>query len=47
MMQRLLKLEKLPQEDEADALAIAMCHANHMQVKTLGIATGSRRGRWV
>ena len=47
MMQRLLKLDETPQEDEADALAIAMCHANHMHVKTLGIATGSRRGRWV
>ena len=47
MMQRLFKLEETPQEDEADALAIAMCHANHMHVKTLGVATGSRRGRWV
>ena len=47
MMQRLLKLENTLQEDEADALAIAMCHANHMNVKTLNIATGVRRGRWV
>lgn len=47
MIQRLLKLKNTPQEDEADALAIAMCHANHMHVKTLGIATASRRGRWV
>lgn len=47
MMKLLLKLESTPQADEADALAIALCHANHMHVKTLGIATGSRRGRWV
>jgi len=47
MMKILLKLDSVPQSDEADALAIAICHANHMQVKTLGLATGTRRGRWV
>lgn len=47
MMQLLLKLDELPQSDEADALAIAMCHANHMQVRAQGIATGVHRGRWV
>ena len=30
----------------ADGLAIAICHANHMHVKTLGIATKVRGGRW-
>lgn len=47
MMKILLKLEATPQEDEADALATALCHANHMHVKKLAIVTGSRRGRWV
>ena len=46
MIKLLLKLDFVPQSDEADALAIALCHANHMHVKKLGIATGSRRGRW-
>jgi crossover junction endodeoxyribonuclease RuvC len=47
MMQMLLGLKTRPQSDEADALAIAMCHANHVHIKTSGIARGSRRGRWV
>jgi len=47
MMQMLLKLDSVPQSDEADALAIAVCHANHMNVKSLGIAQGISRGRWV
>jgi crossover junction endodeoxyribonuclease RuvC len=47
MMQMLLGLQKKPQSDEADALAIAMCHANHMNVRAAGIVRGSRRGRWV
>lgn len=46
MVKVLLKLDFVPQSDEADALAIALCHANHMHVKSLGIAVGSRRGRW-
>ena len=47
MMQILLKLDALPQSDEADALAISVCHANHLQVHASGIATGVKRGRWV
>ena len=46
MMKLLLKLDFDPQSDEADGLAIAMCHANHLQVKNLGIATKVRGGRW-
>lgn len=46
MMKTLLKLPGLPQEDAADALAIAMCHAHTQQnlIKLSG-ATHSRRGR--
>ncbi|MDT8451337.1 MAG: crossover junction endodeoxyribonuclease RuvC [Gammaproteobacteria bacterium] len=47
MMQKLLGLEQKLQSDEADALAIAMCHANHAHVRSVGIVRGSRRGRWV
>lgn len=47
MMQILLGLESKPQSDEADALAIAVCHANHLHVRSAGIVKGSRRGRWV
>lgn len=47
MIQRLLGLEVLPQSDEADALAIAICHAHHVRIRSTGIATGARRGRWV
>ena len=46
MMKLLLKLDFQPQSDEADGLAIALCHANHMQMKTLGIASKVRGGRW-
>jgi len=46
MMKLLLKLDFDPQSDEADGLAIAMCHANHMQMKILGIASKVRGGRW-
>lgn len=47
MIQRLLGLDSLPQNDEADALAIAICHAHHVRVRATGVATGTRRGRWV
>lgn len=47
MMQMLLGLDKRPQSDEADALAIAMCHANHLHVRSVGLVRGSRRGRWL
>lgn len=46
MMKILLKLDFLPQSDEADGLAIALCHACHMQLKSLGIASRVRGGRW-
>lgn len=46
MMKILLKLDFEPQSDEADGLAIAVCHANHMNLKTLGVATKVRGGRW-
>jgi len=47
MIQRLLGLDELPQSDEADALAIAICHAHHIKVRSSGMAAGVRRGRWV
>ena len=47
MIQRLLGLDSLPQSDEADALAIAICHAHHVRIRSTGVATGTRRGRWV
>jgi crossover junction endodeoxyribonuclease RuvC len=47
MMQKLLGLEQKLQSDEADALAIAMCHANHAHVRSVGVVRGSRRGRWL
>jgi crossover junction endodeoxyribonuclease RuvC len=46
MMKMLLKLDFLPQSDEADGLAIALCHASHMHIQQLGLVTSSRRGRW-
>ncbi len=46
MMKILLKLDFVPQSDEADGLAIALCHANHMHVELLGIAPRVRGGRW-
>lgn len=46
MMKLLLKLDFSPQNDEADGLAIAVCHANHMHVRALGIVTKVRGGRW-
>ena len=46
MVKYLLGLEKRPQEDAADALAIALCHA-HMRVSLarMGGATAVRNGR--
>ena len=46
MVKYLLKLEQRPQEDAADALAIALCHA-HMRVSLarMGGATAVRRWR--
>ena len=47
MTKQLLRLEELPQADEADALAIAICHAHHVKVKSAGVLSGVRRGRWI
>ena len=47
MMKLLLNLDHVPQSDAADALAIAMCHANHLHVQSGGVVRGVRRGRWV
>lgn len=46
MVQRILSLEACPQADAADALAIAICHANTRQnlLRVAG-ASHSRRGR--
>lgn len=46
MMKILLKLDFLPQSDEADGLATALCHANHMHLKTMASVTKVRAGRW-
>jgi crossover junction endodeoxyribonuclease RuvC len=46
MMKILLNLDFLPQSDEADGLAIALCHASHIHVEALGIAARVRGGRW-
>lgn len=46
MVKTLLKLTKTPQEDAADALAVALCHANTQQhmIRMAG-SKGYRRGR--
>lgn len=46
MMKLLLKLDFIPQSDEADGLAIAVCHASHQHVESLGILSRVRGGRW-
>ncbi len=46
MMKLMFNLPALPQSDEADALAIAVCHANHLGFKRRGLAQRSRAGRW-
>lgn len=47
MVMQLLDLTKAPQSDAADALAIAICHANSNQslLKMSGKAKGTARGR--
>jgi crossover junction endodeoxyribonuclease RuvC len=47
MIQVLLKLSASPQADAADALAIALCHANNQNTlsRMKGI-TGMRKGRY-
>ena len=48
MVKTLLRLPAAPQEDAADALAVALCHANTQQhlIKLAG-SSGFRRGRVV
>lgn len=46
MMKILLNLDALPQSDEADGLAIALCHANHLHVRALVPNMKIRAGRW-
>ena len=46
MVTQLLKLSATPQEDAADALAIALCHAQSSRTRAhLGGASGYARGR--
>lgn len=48
MVQSLLRLPGLPQEDAADALAIALCHAHtHAGLVRVAGSHHSRRGRWL
>ncbi len=48
MVKTLLKLPGVPQEDAADALAIALCHMNtHQHLQKLNNAQAFRRGRVV
>lgn len=47
MVCRLLSLTKTPQEDAADALAIAICHAHlRTSLKHFSAPSGMRSGRW-
>jgi crossover junction endodeoxyribonuclease RuvC len=41
MVQRLLGLERPPQSDAADAIAVAICHAQGMRLRTLAAGTAS------
>jgi crossover junction endodeoxyribonuclease RuvC len=45
MVKVLLKLPAAPQEDAADALAVALCHANSQQHMIRMAASSFRRGR--
>ena len=48
MVKHLLKLSATPQEDAADALAVALCHASTQQhLITMAQSKGFRRGRMV
>ncbi|MGH1486357.1 MAG: crossover junction endodeoxyribonuclease RuvC [Cellvibrionaceae bacterium] len=48
MIKQLLKLSAVPQEDAADALAVALCHANTQQhLVAVAQAKHFRRGRMV
>lgn len=46
MVKQLLKLSAVPQEDAADALGVALCHAHSQQhLVRVASASGFRRGR--
>lgn len=45
MIKRLLKLPAPPSEDAADALAVAVCHANSLKMNAIGPGTRFARGR--
>jgi crossover junction endodeoxyribonuclease RuvC len=45
MVRLLLNLNRTPQADAADALAIAICHAQARQLGGAGVKQGFRRGR--
>lgn len=48
MVKQILKLSAMPQEDAADALAVAICHSNtHNHLVNVAQATRFRRGRMV
>lgn len=48
MIKHLLKLSALPQEDAADALGVALCHANTQRhLISVAQAKGFRRGRMI
>ena len=46
MMTMLLKLEKGLQADQADALAVALCHAHHNKYSNLVVSSNRRQKRW-
>lgn len=45
MIQALLELDRCPQADAADALAVALCHT-HTRQTPVGVAVRRHRGRW-
>lgn len=45
MVKRLLKLPAVPAEDAADALAVAICHANSLKLNAISPGTRFARGR--
>lgn len=47
MVQRLLQLGGVPQRDAADALAVALTHANHVTGALQAAGLTARRGRWL
>jgi crossover junction endodeoxyribonuclease RuvC len=49
MIKMLLRLDRCPPEDAADALAVALCHAHHSSTlqKMAGAVSSSRTSRTV